>query len=789
VDPVNAAALPIPESATTDNGTPESEPVAHVEDLKIALQFIKALQNATLDNDELPGDVRERLRHAIQEPLDTDDPYLRLSIDLFLSVSNASQDTYTSVRKAITRCFPEAEILSYDQVKRKIAEISGIVPLVHDMCVNSCIGYTGPFFALEACPKCGEPRFDPIRLASSNGRDKISRQSFSTIPLGPQLQALWRTPEGAAKMRYRQELTKKIRAHLHQSNGSMDVYEDFFYGRDYLDAVEQGRIRDEDVVLLFSIDGAQLYRNKQSDCWIYIWVILDHAPDVRYKKKYVLPGGFIPGPNKPKNVDSFLFPGIHHLSALQNDGLSIWDAGRNEVFVSQPFFALATADGPGMTYLDGLVGHSGAYGCRLYCPLKGRHKPGGGHYYPALLKPHGYDVEGCDHVDVDAAHLPGTSASEYSDNLQYVQQSINETQYKKRRKDTGISKPSIFSGLQPERTLGVPSCFPADLMHLVSLNLTDLFLSLWRGTMLCEKTDDKSLWDWFVLQGDVWKVHGNTVASSTPYLPGSFDRPPRNPAEKISSGYKAWEYLLYVFALGPGLFYGVLPDEYWRHFCKLVMAIRILHQRRIPVTQLRTAHVLFVEFEKEFESRYYQQRADRLHFCRQSVHALLHLAPEVTRVGPPVYYTQWTMERTIGNLGEEIKQPSNPYANLSQRGLRRSQVNALKAMIPDIDPDETSLPRGAQDLGDGFVLLRAKDQTARLLGGPEAAAIRSYFCDTVTGIPPGWQPRITRWARLRLPNGQVARSVWKEKLKPLEAVRMARNVKVQFSTATALHPF
>ena len=42
------------------------------------------------------------------------------------------------------------------------------------------------------------------------------------------------------------------------------------------------------------------------------------------------------------------------------------------------------------------------------------------------------------------------------------------------------------------------------------------------------------------------------------------------------------------------------------------------------------------------------------------------------------------MECTIGNLGEEIRQPSNPYANLSQRGLLRCQVNALTAMIPDL---------------------------------------------------------------------------------------------------------
>src|SRR5882762_3782770 len=40
----------------------------------------------------------------------------------------------------------------------------------------------------------------------------------------------------------------------------------------------------------------------------------------------------------------------------------------------------------------------------------------------------------------------------------------------------------------------------------------------------------------------------------------------------------------------------------------------------------------------------WQRRVGRLHFCRQSIHALLHLAPEVTRIGPPICSSQWTME-------------------------------------------------------------------------------------------------------------------------------------------------
>ncbi|KIK10693.1 hypothetical protein PISMIDRAFT_44454, partial [Pisolithus microcarpus 441] len=54
-------------------------------------------------------------------------------------------------------------------------------------------------------------------------------------------------------------------------------------------------------------------------------------------------------------------------------------------FVSYLYLIFATADGPGLVYFDGMVGHSGRNGCHLYCGLLGRRK--GNHYYPALLLP------------------------------------------------------------------------------------------------------------------------------------------------------------------------------------------------------------------------------------------------------------------------------------------------------------------------------------------------------------------------------------------------------------------
>ena len=439
-----------------------------------------------------------------------------------------------------------------------------------------------------------------------------------------------------------------------------------------------------------------------------------------------------------------------------------------------------------MTYLNGLVGHHGKNGCRIYCSATGRHKPGISHYYPAFYKPYNYDVEGCSHNDYSYENPPSCSPELYEKNLRYLMESPNERQYKKWRLETGICKPSIFLGLDPRHKVAIPLCFGSDIMHLESLNIPDLLISLWRGTFDCDKTDSRSTWPWAVLRGDVWEAHGRDVAAATPYLPGSFDRPPRNPAEKISSGYKAWEFLLYLYGLGPGVFYNVLPQTYYQHFCKLVFAVRIINQHQIKTEDLQAAHQALVEFAHEFKLLYYQRRTDRLHFVCQSIHALTHLALEVIRLGPLICSSQWTMERTIGNLVEEIRSHLHPYANLLQRGLERCQINALKAMFPDLEEPENPIPRGAKDLGNGFVLLRARDGTARHITDAECQVLKCYLRDT-RGIdtPQDWSPKISRWARLRLPNGQVARSAWKEKLRPLEKVRMARNVMVRCPPSTS----
>ena len=743
-----------------------------IDEIQLTEQLNSMLRNASLGDvhDALKEGVHERLKNPLQECLQLDDPDLRLSIDVFMSTLNASQDTYMAVRQSIMRRYPDSQILSYDQVKRRISELSGVVSISHDMCLDSCLAYIGPWANLEQCPVCGKERY-------SDREHKVARQQFHTLPIGPQLQALYRTPEGAEGMRYRQQRTEQILMELQRNNGHLTQYDDIYCGSDYLSEVQSGKIRPNDITLMLSLDGAQLYKNKASDTWIFIWIILDHSPDLRYKKKYVLPGGFVPGPNAPKNLDSFLFPGLHHVAALQNDGLAIWDAQKDSNFTSHPFLFLGCADAVGMAPISGLVGHHGKNGCQIYCSMPGRYKKGKPQYYPASLKPSGDPPGHTSHPDIPIDSLTGGDERRYACNLRHLKNAPNKTQYEARRKETGICKPSIFSGLP--RALPVPRCFSLDIMHHPALNMPELLLGLWRATFDCDKDDDKLTWDWAVnlRQPRIWKEHGRAVAAVTPYLPGSFDRTPRNPAEKLNSGYKAWEFLTYLYGLGPGLFYELLPLPYYRHFCKFVRAIRILSQKCIKTQQLRDAHRILSDWSIEFELLYYQCKHSRLHFVRPCIHTARHMAQEVARVGPGICSSQWTIERTIGNLGEEVKQPSNPFANLAQRGLYRSQTNALCSMWPDLDPSENILPKGAIDLGSSYVLLRAMDRTSRPVNGADADAINLFLEEAGMEIREQI-PCITRWARLRLPNGQIARSAWKEHCKPLEKVRMARNVKV-----------
>ncbi|KAF9219967.1 hypothetical protein BS17DRAFT_797893 [Gyrodon lividus] len=213
-------------------------------------------------------------------------------------------------------------------------------------------------------------------------------------------------------------------------------------GWDYLGPVLDSDIKENDIVVM-------LYEHKDSDCWMYLWVIINLAPSKQYQKVHVCPGGFIPGPNKPKNLDSFLY--------------------RDVVFLLDLYFLFPTADGPGLVYLDGMT-----------C---------GWHYYPVLIKPWDHCVDGSNHPDINVFNLPSGGSDTSAENLKTLISSPNQTQYDQWKTSTGIIKAPLILGLSPSCSLSISYCMTTNIMHLAG-NLSDLLISLWCGMIDCDPTDD-----------------------------------------------------------------------------------------------------------------------------------------------------------------------------------------------------------------------------------------------------------------------------------------------------------
>ncbi|RDX40006.1 hypothetical protein OH76DRAFT_1459606 [Lentinus brumalis] len=290
-------------------------------------------------------------------------------------------------------------------------------------------------------------------------------------------------------------------------------------------------------------------------------------------------------------------------------------------------------------------------------------------------------------------------------------------------------------------------------MHHLALNLPDIMVKLFRGSFERKKPDKVEQWPWAVFHpiddDSAWINHSEAVADMRFYIPRSFGKAPRNIAAKMNSGFKAWEHMYHFYMVLPGQLWGVLNDELFEHYCKLVAGCHFALMLETPVALRLLAHKLLVEFVEDFERLYYARQLDRLHFCRHSIHLLVHLIPEGVRRGPLWLFSQWEA--------------------------------ALYVMFPVLAKPE-GLPKDAVVLGDDYGRVLASAPRGR----HERAALLSFLHAHDVAVPEGWELGLWKWARLQLPNGQITRMAFGE------CKREARNVPIRRACmvkARGLHMF
>jgi hypothetical protein len=73
-------------------------------------------------------------------------------------------------------------------------------------------------------------------------------------------------------------------------------------------------------------------------------------------------------------------------------------------------------------------------------------------------------------------------------------------------------------------------------------------------------------------------------------------------------------------------------------------------------------------------SIYYQYKASRLATCPSTVHALLHVADDIEKNGPPCVTWSFALEQWCGKIEDSIKSRRRPYTSLAYHQLHLAQL-------------------------------------------------------------------------------------------------------------------
>ena len=128
-----------------------------------------------------------------------------------------------------------------------------------DMCLNSCMAYTGPLVDCTTCFYCNTVQYKSV-LETETADFKAENdpkeagpvsmtqvQQFFTVPNGPQLQALWQHSKSANLMKYYTLHTLQVQQEINVN--PMQFYDNIFCGSEYLQAVADRKIKENDIFL------------------------------------------------------------------------------------------------------------------------------------------------------------------------------------------------------------------------------------------------------------------------------------------------------------------------------------------------------------------------------------------------------------------------------------------------------------------------------------------------------------------------------------------------------------
>ena len=345
-----------------------------------------------------------------------------------------------------------------------------------------------------------------------------------------------------------------------------------------------------DIVLGLSTDGFGPFKRRTKTSWPIILFNYNLPPEERFLKKNIISIGNIPGPKKPSDLDSFLWPLIQELLQLEM-GVSAFDAISNSVFLLHAYLIAVFGDIPAVSMIMRMKGHNAILPCCM-CEIRGVRNPSSSattNYVPLFRDnfPHS-------NGSYDPSALPLRDPETFMEQAERVQSAPSAAESERLATESGIKGVPLLNSLC---SLSFPTSFPYDFMHLIWTNLIPNLVLLWTGKFKDIDHDGED----YVLPPTVWDAIGKATFDAGKTIPAAFgSRVPNIASEKaqmIAETYSIW-----TLYLAPILLKGRFPSpRYYKHFKELVRLLTLCLEFEITHNEVDILETGFKKWVEDYE--------------------------------------------------------------------------------------------------------------------------------------------------------------------------------------------
>ena len=346
---------------------------------------------------------------------------------------------------------------------------------------------------------------------------------------------------------------------------------------------------DRDIALGLASDGISPWRHRKATFWPILLYNFNLPPDECFHDDNMICIGKVPGPTKPKDMDSFLYPAVQELLKLAI-GVQAYDVIDEEIFVLHAYLITIFGDIPAVSMLLRMKGQNGRSPCRL-CMIQGTRIPNSRvttHYLPLCQK----NLQAA-RVDYDPTDLPMRTHKEFMEQARKVQLAETNAESERLSTEYGINGVPLLSVLD---SLSLPLSTGYEFMHLMFENTIPNLALLWSGNFKGLDTNQP-----FVFSKTVWDAIGATTAATQSTMPSSYGAAvPNIVADRSSFTAETWsQWALFV---GPVVLNGRFSNkQYYNHFCELVKLIKLCLKFELSKEEIATIRNGFIRWVKKYE--------------------------------------------------------------------------------------------------------------------------------------------------------------------------------------------